>query len=122
MLACRVADPGDWCRRCGCQGRARDSVVRRLAHEPSGRPTTLQVTVRRCACTGCGHVWRQDTTKAAAPRAKRVGHLRAVTGDTMKIFAAIDTVQPSLTTIRASRSRVRGVKTALAWDTKASWW
>jgi transposase len=46
-------------------------VTRRLAHEPLGwRPTTLLVTVRRYRCTGCGHVWRQDTTKAAEPRAK----------------------------------------------------
>lgn len=46
-------------------------MVRRLAHEPLGwRPTTLLVTVRRYRCTGCGHVWRQDTTKAAEPRAK----------------------------------------------------
>jgi transposase len=28
------------------------------------------VTVRRYRCTGCGHVWRQDTTAAAEPRAK----------------------------------------------------
>jgi transposase len=46
-------------------------VVRRLAHEPLGwRPTTLVVTVRRYKCTGCGHVWRQDTSQAAEPRAK----------------------------------------------------
>ena len=49
----------------------RDSLVRRLAHEPFGwRPTTLEVTVRRYRCIGCGHVWRQDTTAAAEPRAK----------------------------------------------------
>ena len=46
-------------------------MTRRLAHEPLGwRPTTLLVTVRRYRCTGCGHVWRQDTSKAAEPRAK----------------------------------------------------
>ncbi len=46
-------------------------MTRALAHEPLGwRPTTLVVTVRRYGCTGCGHVWRQDTSKAAAPRAK----------------------------------------------------
>ena len=46
-------------------------MVRRLAHEPLGwRPTTLEVTVRRYRCTECGHVWRQDTSKAAQPRAK----------------------------------------------------
>jgi transposase len=71
VLACRVVEADQWCRRCGCQGTARDTVVRRLAHEPLGwRPTTLLVTVRRYRCTGCGHVWRQDTSLAAAPRAK----------------------------------------------------
>ena len=55
-----------------CPSRlARDTVVRRLAHEPFGwRPTTLLVTVRRYRCGDCGHVWRQDTSRAAAPRAK----------------------------------------------------
>ena len=73
VLGCRVVPGADdgWCRRCGCQGAARDSVVRRLAHEPFGwRPTTLEVAVRRYRCTGCGHVWRQDTTAAAQPRSK----------------------------------------------------
>jgi transposase len=71
VLACRVVEPDRWCRRCGCEGAPRDSVVRRLAHEPLGwRPTTLEVTIRRYRCTSCGHVWRQDTTLAAEPRAK----------------------------------------------------
>ncbi|MBA2715652.1 MAG: ISL3 family transposase [Propionibacteriales bacterium] len=71
VLACRVAEPDRWCRRCGCQGTLRDSVVRRLAHEPLGwRPTTLLVTLSRYRCTGCGHVWRQDLSRAAEPRAK----------------------------------------------------
>jgi len=71
VLACRITEPDPWCRRCGCQGSPRDSVTRELAHEPLGwRPTTLLVTVRRYACLGCGHVWRQDLSKAAAPRAK----------------------------------------------------
>jgi transposase len=71
VLACRVVEPDDWCRRCGCQGAPRDTVVRRLAHEPMGwRPTVLEVTVRRYRCTGCGHVWRQDTSRAAEPRAR----------------------------------------------------
>ena len=71
VLACRVAEPDDWCRRCGCQGTPRDTVTRRLAHEPLGwRPTTLLVTVRRYRCAGCAHVWRQDMSKAAEPRAK----------------------------------------------------
>jgi transposase len=71
LLACRVVQPDQWCRRCGCEGTPRDTVLRRLAHEPLGwRPTTLVVTIRRYRCTGCGHVWRQDTTRAAEPRAR----------------------------------------------------
>jgi transposase len=71
VLACRVVEPDQWCRRCGCECVARDTVTRRLAHEPLGwRPTTLVVTIRRYRCSECGHVWRQDTTQAAAPRAK----------------------------------------------------
>lgn len=46
-------------------------MTRRLAHEPLGwRATTLVVTVRRYRCTGCAHVWRQDTTRAARLRAR----------------------------------------------------
>jgi transposase len=75
VLACRVLEPDEWCHECGCQGVPRDSVVRELAHVPMGwRPTILQVRVRRYRCTGCGHVWRQDTTAAALPRAKLSQH------------------------------------------------
>jgi len=71
VLACRVVAPDQWCRRCGCEGSPRDTVTRRLAHEPFGwRPTTLLVTICRYRCSGCGHVWRQDTSGAAEPRAK----------------------------------------------------
>ncbi len=71
VLECRVVEPDGWCRRCGCEGVPRDTITRRLAHEPLGwRPTTLLIRVRRYRCTGCGHVWRQDTTAAAEPRAK----------------------------------------------------
>lgn len=71
VLACRVVADDRWCRRCGCEGRPRDTVIRRLAHEPFGwRPTVLEITVRRYRCTGCGRVWRQDTSAAAEPRAK----------------------------------------------------
>lgn len=71
VLACRVVEPDEWCRRCGCEGTPRDTVVRRLAHEPLGwRPTMLEVVVRRYRCADCGHVWRQDTSRAAEPRAK----------------------------------------------------
>ena len=71
ILRCRVVDADRRCRRCGEAGRARDSTTRRLAHEPLGwRPTLLLVTVRRYRCPGCGHVWRQDTSRAAQPRAR----------------------------------------------------
>ncbi len=71
VLACRVVEADQWCRRCGCEGTARDTVTRQLAHEPLGwRPTTLLVKVRRYQCTGCAHVWRQDTSLAAEPRAR----------------------------------------------------
>lgn len=46
LLSCRVVEADPWCRRCGCEGRPRDSVTRRLAHEPLGwRPTTLLIAV-----------------------------------------------------------------------------
>ncbi len=77
VLACRVVESegpdvtDGWCRRCGCRGVAWGTVLRRLVHEPLGwRPTILEVRVRRYRCTGCGQVWRQDTSRAAEPRAK----------------------------------------------------
>ena len=70
MLACRVTEPDRWCRRCGCEGSPRDSVTRRLAHEPFGwRPTTARDDLS-LPVPGCGHVCRQDISKAAQPRAK----------------------------------------------------
>ena len=49
----------------------RDTLARRLGHEPFGwRPTTLLVRLRRYRCAGCGHVWRQDMSKAVELRAK----------------------------------------------------
>ena len=71
VIECHVIEPDDWCRRCGAQGVVRDTVTRNLVHEPFGhRPTVLMVRVRRYKCSGCGRVWRQDTTPAARPRAK----------------------------------------------------
>ena len=71
VLACRITGEDRWCRRCGCQGICRDTVVRRLAHEPCGwRPTIVHVSVRRYRCETCAHVWRQDMSQAADPRAK----------------------------------------------------
>ena len=71
VLACRIAGEDRWCRRCGCQGVARDTVIRRPAHVPYGWcPTMLHVSVRRYRCQTCAHVWRQDMSQAADPRAK----------------------------------------------------
>lgn len=71
VIECRVVEADDWCRRCGAEGIPRGTIVRRLAHEPFGmRPTTLMVRVRRYRCSGCGLLWRQDTTRAATPRSK----------------------------------------------------
>ena len=79
VLACRVVEPDRWCRRCGCEGAARDSTVRRLAHEPFGwRPTVLLVTVRRYRCSGCGHVWRQDTSQGGRASGEAVAARAAV--------------------------------------------
>ena len=71
VLACRITGEDRWCRRCGCQGISRDTVIRRPAHVPCGwRPTILHVSVRRYRCQQCAHVWRQDMSQAADPRAK----------------------------------------------------
>ena len=71
VLACRITGEDQWCRLCGCQGISRDTVVRRLTHEPYGwHPTILHVSVRRYRCQECAHVWRQDMSQAADPRAK----------------------------------------------------
>ena len=71
VIECRVVEADPWCRECGAEGVAQDTVTRRLAHEPFGhRPTTLLVRVRRYRCEHCGRTWRQDTAAAAAARAK----------------------------------------------------
>ncbi|WP_019481127.1 ISL3 family transposase [Arthrobacter sp. TB 23] len=71
VIECRVVQANPWCRGCGSAGVLRDTVTRRLAHEPFGhRPTTLLVRIRRYRCTECGRTWRQDTDAAAEPRAK----------------------------------------------------
>ena len=71
VLECRLAEADPWCRKCGAEAVPRDTVTRRLAHEPFGhRPTTLLVRVRRYRCCHCKRTWRQDMSGAAAPRAK----------------------------------------------------
>ena len=71
VLAYRITGEDRWCRRCGCQSICRDTLARRPAHEPYGwRPTILHVSVRRYRCPECAHVWRQNMSAAADPRAK----------------------------------------------------
>ena len=71
VLACKVVGEDRWCRQCGGEGVVRDTVVRRLAHVPYGwHPTMLHVSVRRYRCQTCAHVWRQNMSAAADPRAK----------------------------------------------------
>ena len=71
VLACRITGEDRWYRRCGCQGTLHDTVVRRFAHEPYvWHPTILHVSVHRYRCSQCAHVWRQDMSQAAQPRAK----------------------------------------------------
>nr|WP_221187059.1 ISL3 family transposase [Pseudoclavibacter helvolus] len=71
VIECRAVEADPWCRGCGAEGVIRDTVIRRLAHEPFGhRPTTLQVRVRRYRCDHCKRTWRQDMSKASSPRTK----------------------------------------------------
>ncbi|WP_442853457.1 ISL3 family transposase [Arthrobacter sp. L77] len=71
VIECHVVHADRWCRKCGAEGLPRDTVTRRLAHEPFGhRPTTLLMRVCRYRCTGCGSTWRQDTAAVAERRAK----------------------------------------------------
>jgi transposase len=71
VIECRLSEPDPWCRKCGAAGVFRDTVPRSLAHEPFGhRPTMLLVRVRRYRCGHCRKVWREDTSQAAAPRAR----------------------------------------------------
>lgn len=66
VIACRVVEPDDWCHRCGQQGLPRNTVARRLAHEPLGwRPTVLEVVVRRCQAADT--LWRHFTMMAVLP-------------------------------------------------------
>ena len=82
-ILCRVTAPNPWCTRCGSEGSPRDTVTRRLAHEPFGwRPTVLLIRHRRYRCPNCRHVWREDLTSAVAPRQKisRTGLAWALNG------------------------------------------
>jgi len=71
VLACRIIDRDATCGRCGSRvdcGTPRRGGWR--TNRCRWRPTILLVTVSRYRCAGCGHVWRQDTSSAAEPRAR----------------------------------------------------
>ncbi len=71
VIECKVVLDDKFCHRCGAQGTARDTRIRRLSHAPFGwRPTVLAIRVRRYRCATCKHVWVQDTSLAAEPKAK----------------------------------------------------
>ena len=70
-ILCEVTSPDPWCRTCGEPGVPRDTITRRLAHEPFGwRPTVLVIKHRRYRCNHCRRVWREDLSRAVAPRQK----------------------------------------------------
>lgn len=74
LIECRVPDPDPWGRGCGEERLLRDSVPRRVAHEPFGhRPSALLLRVHREWCPRCLSVRHEDTTAAALPRAKISG-------------------------------------------------
>ena len=61
-----------WCRRCGGEAAPRDSVTRRLAHEPPGwRPTTLLLTIPRYAMMIVG--WCRSLHSGRTPRNRGAG-------------------------------------------------
>lgn len=108
VLECRVRESDPWCRDCGAAGLPRDTVVRKLAHVPLGwRPTTLWVRVRRYRCPDCARVWRQDTTSAAAPKAKLSRHavlwaLKSVVIDRMSIARVAASLAASWHTVNTA--------------------
>ena len=72
VLACRVVEPDDWCRRCGCEGAAArhgDPSARARAVRAGGRPCWRS----RSAATGAraaGMCGARTPAAAAEPRAK----------------------------------------------------
>ncbi len=54
ILECRLAEPAPWCRNCGVEGVPRDTVTRRLAHEPLGHRPTLRNYIVRSLLEGGG--------------------------------------------------------------------
>lgn len=48
VIECKVINDDAYCHRCGTQGTARDTRIRRFSHAPFGwRPSVLAIRVRR---------------------------------------------------------------------------
>ena len=80
VLARRIVREDRWCRRCGCQGVARDTVVKHLAHVPCGwRPTIVHVSVvplpvpKVCSRVAPGHESSGRTARQALARSGELG-------------------------------------------------
>lgn len=85
------------------------------------RAFTIRFTVASGVFVGIERGRLDRSAIPAGPSARnRAAHFRAVGGEIMNIFAATTTGQCSSTMSLASRKRARGVRAALAWDTKAS--
>jgi transposase-like protein len=76
LLRCRVLQ---WPENCATSAaRKACPVTPWCASRPTSRwagDRRSCTSVRRYRCTGCGHIWRQDTTIAAASRAKLSRHV-----------------------------------------------
>ena len=70
MLQCRSSNQTSGASTADVRGRHGTRWCAGSRTNPSGTSTTLLIRVRRYKCSGCGRVWRQDTTAAAPPRAK----------------------------------------------------
>ncbi len=85
------------------------------------RALTIRLTIAGGVLVGIDLGRLDLSVIPAGPSAwNRAAHFRAVDGEVMNIFAATATGQRSSTMSLASRKRARGVRAALAWDTKAS--
>lgn len=54
VLACRIVGEDRWCRRCGCQGVARDTVVRALRVAPHDRARERSAATGAQSVLTCG--------------------------------------------------------------------
>ena len=78
VLACRVVDPGDrWCRRCGCEGSARDTwsagwrTSRSGGVRPRWRSRSADTGARLRAGVAAGHQRGGRAEGEAVPAAVR---------------------------------------------------